>query len=158
MTGSAISRRRVRRAALAAGALGLVLAASGCGSSGLDAGPLQASIARAFANLYVLQQTDQGNPRPALAALHSRASCLKGTPDSRQSGAGNDWTCQITFLVAGPATPVTAHYTVTVQTNGCYAADGDGPASVNGTRTLTASDGSQKVNPLWLIDGCFDLG
>jgi ABC-2 type transport system permease protein len=138
------------------GALAM-LGCSGCGSSGITAPLLQASISRTFANLYVLQQVEQGNPRPSLRSLAAGASCQKGTPSSAQSGAGNDWLCEVTYLVAGPSTPVTALYEVNVQTDGCYAADGDGPASVNGSRTITGPHYQQITNPLWLIDGCFDV-
>jgi hypothetical protein len=130
---------------------------SACGSTGITPNRLQQSISRTFANLYVLQQTEQGNPKPSVASLATRASCTKGTPDSAQSGAGDDWVCDVTYLVAGPATPVTAIYNVNVQTDGCYAADGDGPASVNGSRTITGPGYRQVLNPLWLIDGCFNL-
>lgn len=144
----------LRSSAVAAGAL--ILATSACGSTGVSAPPLQASLARTFANLYVLAQTEQGNPAPG--DLHARTSCQKGTPASRQQGAGSDWVCAVTFLVAGPATPVTAVYDVDVKTDGCYAADGDGPASVNGSQTITGRGGEQRVNPLRRIDGCFDIG
>ena len=109
---------------------------TGCGSTGITAAPLQASISRTFANLYVLQQVEQGNPRPAAASLHARASCQRGTPATPQNGSGN-WLCLITYQVAGPGYPVVAKYKVDVQTDGCYAADGDGPASVNGSPTIT---------------------
>jgi ABC-2 type transport system permease protein len=143
--------------ALAAGALlPLLVLVSGCGSTGITAGALQASISRTFANLYVLQQVEQGNPRPSAGSLHSRASCQKGTPDAPQDGSGN-WLCQITYLVAGPAYPVVTRYKVDVQTDGCYAADGDGPASVNGSPTITGPHYEQIINPLSLIDGCFDI-
>jgi len=148
----------VRRRAwpLAAGAA-LVLAVSACGSTGVTAAPLQASISRTFTNLYILQQVEQGDPRPSTRSLATHAACQKGTPSDTQSGAGNDWSCQVTFLVAGPATPVTALYTVSVQTDGCYAADGDGPLSVNGSRTITGPRAQTMTNPLWLVDGCFDV-
>lgn len=145
--------------AAGAAAAGLAAALAGCSAStGVSAPPLQASISRTFASLYVLQQADQGNPRPAARRLRARAACTKGTPAEAQSGAGADWVCDVTFYVAGPATPVTAIYNVNVQTDGCYAADGDGPASVNGSRTVTGPGYRQVLNPLWLIDGCFDVG
>lgn len=145
-----------RRAGLvAAGLLGVTIL-SGCRSNGVDAAPLQSSIGRAFSNLYVLQQVEEGHPRPSLRSLDTSAACQKGTPSTPQSGAGNDWVCQVTYLVAGPATPVVAMYNVNVQTSGCYSADGDGPLSVNGYRTITGVERQQVLNPLWLIDGCFD--
>jgi hypothetical protein len=135
----------------------LLLTVSGCGSgTGITAGPLQTSISQTFANLYVLQQVDQGNPRPAARSLHSRASCQKGLPSTPQEGSGN-WLCLITYYVAGPAYPVIAKYKVDVQTDGCYAADGDGPAAVNESATVTGPHYQQVINPLDLIDGCFDI-
>jgi ABC-2 type transport system permease protein len=146
------------RAAVAAGAAFAVLALtiSGCGSTGITAGRLQASISGTFANLYVLQQVEQGNPRPVARSLDSRASCQKGTPATPQDGSGV-WLCEITYLVAGPGYPVIAKYNVDVQTDGCYAADGDGPASVNGSPTITGPHYEQLTNPLALVDGCFDI-
>lgn len=144
----------VRAAVVLAAAAAASLSLSGCGSTGITAATLQASISHTFANLYVLQQLDQGNPRPDAARLRSHASCQKGTPATPQSGSGN-WLCEITYLVAGPGYPVIAKYNVDVQTDGCYAADGDGPASVNGSPTVTGPHYDQVVNPLWLIDGCF---
>jgi ABC-2 type transport system permease protein len=137
-------------------AAGAALLLSACGR-GVSAPPLQRSLAQAFTNLYVMQQTEQGNPRPDSASLRTTATCQKGTPATTQTGAGNDWVCYVTYLVAGPATPVTATYNVDVQTDGCYAADGDGPPSVNGSRTVTGPHYTPVVNPLWLIDGCFDI-
>jgi ABC-2 type transport system permease protein len=151
-------RTAARGAILLATTLACAVGLSGCGSTGLTAARLQSSIAPTFARLYVLQQVDQGNPRPSLTKLHPRGHCQKGTPDSTQQGAGDDWVCHITFLVAGPATPVVATYTVNLQTNGCYAADGDGPTALNGSRTITGAGYEQVPNPLWLINGCFDVG
>ena len=156
-------RRRARpgvlgRAAGAAGALALLaLGLCGCGAStGLTAPRLQESLGRTFANLYVLQQTAQGDPAPSAGSLKATASCQKGgTLDVPQDGSGV-WLCQVTYLVAGPGYPVIAKYNVDVQTDGCYAADGDGPASVNGSPTITGAQGKQVINPLALIDGCFD--
>ncbi|HEV2373557.1 MAG TPA: hypothetical protein VGS19_15460 [Streptosporangiaceae bacterium] len=148
--------RSLRAAAVAAGACAMVgLTVSGCGPTGLAAGPLQTSISTAFANLYVLQQVEQGNPRPSVLSLHAHTSCQKGTPATPQDGSGV-WTCLVTYYVAGPAYPVVAKYIVDVQTDGCYAADGDGPASVNGQQTVTGPHYEQVTNPLRLIDGCFD--
>jgi len=142
-------------APLAAGALALL--ATGCSSSSnLTPGRLQASLGATFANLYVLQQSEMGNPPVTAVGLDSQASCQKGgTLDVVQSGSGV-WLCEITYLVAGPGYPVIAKYNVNVQTDGCYAADGDGPASVNGSPTITGPGYKQVVNPVYLIDGCFD--
>ncbi|MGP0028026.1 MAG: hypothetical protein ACLPKE_32410 [Streptosporangiaceae bacterium] len=151
-------RRRTTAVALAAGLAVLVsVTAAGCSSStGLTGPRLQSSLGPTFANLYVLQQTEQGDPKPSAASLKASASCQKGgTLDVPQDGSGV-WLCEITYLVAGPGYPVIAKYNVDVQTDGCYAADGDGPASVNGSPTITGPHYQQLVNPLSLIDGCFD--
>lgn len=144
--------------ALAAAALAPVVAltVSACGSTGITSSPLQTSLSSTFANLYVLQQAEQGNPRPSLRSLHSHTGCLKGTPATAQSGSGN-WLCYVTYYPSGPEYPVIAKYKVDVQTDGCYAADGDGPASVNGSPTITGPHYAQIINPLALIDGCFDI-
>lgn len=146
------------RAALVAGAAAplLALAVSGCGSTGISATPLETSISSTFANLYVLQQAEEGNPRPSLGSLHSHTGCQKGTPATPQTGSGN-WLCYITYYPSGPEYPVIAKYKVDVQTDGCYAADGDGPASVNGSPTITGLHYVQIINPLSLVDGCFDI-
>ena len=152
------TRVRWRGAAAAAGVLTLLgLVLSGCSSStGLTAPRLQDSLGRTFANLYVLQQHDQGDPAPAPASLKASTSCQKGgTLTVPQDGSGV-WLCSITYLVAGPGYPVIAKYNVDVQTDGCYAADGDGPASVNGSPTVTGPHNTQLDNPLNLIDGCFN--
>ena len=146
------------RDALAAAALApaVALVVSGCGSTGITAAPLETSISTTFTNLYVLQQAEQGNPRPSARSLHSHTGCQKGTPATPQNGSGN-WLCYITYYPSGPAYPVIAKYKVDVQTDGCYAADGDGPASVNGSPTITGRHYQQVNNPLALIDGCFDI-
>ena len=159
---SRLAGRLARRLAgrlplLAAAVAALALSVTGCaGSSNLTPGRLQASLSHTFANLYVLQQSEMGNPPVRAASLSSHAACQKGgSADVSQEGSGV-WLCQITYLVAGPGYPVIAKYNLDLQTDGCYAADGDGPASVNGSPTITGPGYKQLVNPLSLIDGCFD--
>lgn len=134
----------------------LVLGASACGSTPITSGRLDASVAATFANLWVYHEEEVGHPHPAAPALDSRAACQKGTPTGVQAGAGSDWVCHVTWLVDGPGTPVTANYNLQVQTDGCYTADGDGPASVNGAPTLADLGAGSRVNPLWAFNGCFD--
>ena len=133
----------------------VVLGASGCGSSGITADRLNRAVAPTFANLYVLQQSLRGR-KVAAASLNSRADCGRGGPETADSGAGNDWLCTVTWFNTGPNIAVTASYQVHVQTNGCYTADGDGPADLNGRQLITAADGATVTNPLWQFDGCFD--
>jgi ABC-2 type transport system permease protein len=158
VAGALLRRAAAGRLSVAAGLAGLGAAAllSGCGGSGVTPPALQASMARSFANLYVLYQVEEGNPRPNPADLRPQASCQKGTQSTPQVGPGNNWVCYVTYLVDGPGTPVTATYNVDVKPDGCYAADGDGPASLNGSLTITGPGDRQFNNPLRLIDGCFD--
>jgi hypothetical protein len=157
MTIANVMPRRLRLVILAAAAAALALCLTGCSSSSnLTPDRLQSSLSHTFANLYVMQQSEMGNPPVKAASLDSHTSCQKGgTLDVPQSGSGV-WLCQISYLVAGPGYPVIAKYNVDVQTDGCYAADGDGPASVNGSPTITGPGYRQLINPLRLIDGCFD--
>jgi hypothetical protein len=69
------------------------------------------------------------------------------------SGAGDDWVCQVQLQLAGPASSFT--YEVEVKANGCYVADG--PPAVVGGRTILTPQGNYVVNPLFAIDGCFDI-
>ena len=131
---------------------------AGCGSTAITAGKLEASIGPTFARLYAQEQVTLGDSQPALAAVNPRAHCLKGTPAEVQHGAGSDWVCYVTYTADGAGTDVVATYNVNMQTNGCYAADGDGPTSLNGSRTITGAGYRQVLNPLWLINGCFDVG
>ncbi len=148
---------RLRSAAGAVTVAARALLATSCSSSSnLTPDRLQPALGATFAHLYVLQQSETGNPPVTAANLDAHAVCEKGgTVDVPQEGSGV-WLCQITYQVAGPGYPVIAKYNVNLQTDGCYAADGDGPASVNGSPTITGPRYRQLINPLSLIDGCFD--
>lgn len=134
----------------------MALSAAGYGSTGITAPRLDASIGRAFSNLYVRYQVDEGYKPASTSSTNARALCYKGAPNSLQSGAGNDWVCTITYADVPLIEPFDATYNVTVQTNGCYAADGDGPTSLNVSRTIVGPNRRLLLNPLWLINGCFD--
>jgi len=45
-------------------------------------------------------------------------------------------------------------YELTVKANGCFVADG--PPALVGGRTITTPQGSERVNPLFAFDGCFE--
>ncbi len=137
-------------------AVAFAAALTGCGDGAITDAKLQGSVGATFANLWVLQQTEQGHPHPAVATLHSHASCHRGSPSEPAVGAASDWVCAVTWLVDGPATPATALYNLNVMTNGCYAAEGDGPASVNGSATLQTAAGKSMTNPLWQFNSCFN--
>ncbi len=129
---------------------------SGCSQSAITDSRVQKSVGATFANLWVLQQLDQGHPHPPVDALRSDASCHRADPAQPAAGAAADWVCSISWLVDGPGTPATALYNLDVMPNGCYTADGDGPSSLNGSASLQTESGP-KINPLFRFDGCFDL-
>jgi hypothetical protein len=142
-----------KRASAAAVLLGL-LGATGCGSSGITDERLNHAVGPTFANLYVLQQSLRGRTVTA-ASMRPKATCTRGSSGA-DVGAGNDWVCSVNWFDTGPNITVTASYQVHVQTNGCYTADGDGPADLNGRQSIVAADGATVTNPLWEFDGCFD--
>ena len=162
-----ILRDRVARAATvtwdrAARAAAVLLAATvlattpGCASSPITAQRLEQAIAPTFANLYVLEESLRGR-RVSVESLRPKADCTKGGPTTPDRGPGEDWVCYVTWFKPGPDVAVVASYSVHVQTNGCYTADGEGPADLNGQKTLTTADGHTVTNPLWAFDGCFDI-
>lgn len=144
---------------LAVGAAASVL--SGCGDSGVSRDRVQNAFGPTFARLYVQQQHARGRIVRA-DAVDPRTSCRRGAPADQTdtaatgSGAGEDWSCLVTYLVDGPSTPNAVRYSLNVKSNGCYTADGDGPLEVNGQQTLVTPSGDTVTNPLWSFDGCFD--
>jgi ABC-2 type transport system permease protein len=133
----------------------VLLGTTGCGSTGITAQRVNAAVAPTFANLYVLQQAQHGLAVTA-ASLQSKATCSRGDRSTANKGPGEDWICSIQWFKAGPAIPVAASYSLHVQANGCYTAEGDGPPDVNGQPTVTTASGDSVVNPLYKFDGCFD--
>jgi hypothetical protein len=148
----------IRRGLIAVVVTALAVAVSGCGTAGITRPRLETSVARTFANLYAVQRHQLGYPRISGSKIPSKASCDKGGPATPDEGSGNTWVCTIVWQDAGPGTQATAVYSLNVQTDGCYSADGDGPPAINGQQTITAFDGTPFVNPLWEFDGCFDNG
>ncbi len=144
-----------RRVTAAAGAVLVAAAAAGCSDGAITDTRIQDSVGATFANLWDLQQSEQGHPHSPAGTLASQASCHRGDPAEAAVGAANDWVCSITWLVDGPGTPATALYILSVGTNGCYTAEGDGPASLNGSVTLATAAGP-RTNPLFRFNGCFD--
>jgi hypothetical protein len=142
------------RCGAVAAIVAVLLGVAGCGTSGITDDRLNNAVAPTFANLYVLQQSLRGRKVTA-ASMHAKAVCTKGGPSTADRGAGNDWVCAVTWFKTGPDITETASYQVHVQTNGCYTADGDGPADLNGQQMIVAADGATVTNPLWEFDGCF---
>lgn len=148
-------RRSAVTAAMVAAIAAVTLGSTGCGTSGITRDRLNHAVGPTFAELYALQQSLRGRQVTA-ASARARADCARGGPATADSGAGNDWACTITWFDTGPNIARTAAYQVHVQTNGCYTADGDGPADLNGRQMIVAADGATVTNPLWEFDGCFD--
>jgi hypothetical protein len=130
---------------------------AGCSDTAITDTRLAASVAPTFAHLWVLQQQEQGHPHPAAAAVDARAACHRSDPAAPARGAAPDWVCSVTWRVDGPGARATALYTVGVKTDGCYTADGDGPASLNGSAVLATARGTAP-NPLYRFDSCFPAG
>jgi hypothetical protein len=112
---------------------------------------VQDSVGPAFASLYQYQRTLLGLPPavdPQAPAVCQRTG--RGVPNS---GAGDDWICQLSLSVGGVFQSVFT-YELSVTADGCYKADGS-PSLVGGA-FLTTPAGAEVVNPLFEIDGCFD--
>jgi len=125
-----------------------------CGNH-ITADRVGAAVGPTFANLYVLQQEQHGR-QIAAGSLHSTAKCIRGDRSTADKGAGEDWTCTVTWFKSGRDIPVAANYSLHVQANGCYTAEGDGPIDVNGQPNVVTPQGDTVINPLYKFDGCFD--
>src|ERR1035437_6633274 len=75
---------------------GLILAAlllTGCSDGAITDTRIQNSVGATFANLWDLQQSEQGHPHAPVGALQSQASCHRSDPAEAAVGAANDWVC-----------------------------------------------------------------
>ncbi len=131
-----------------------VLALTGC-SSAITQARVQDAMVESFSHLLIVQQEQRGT-QLAAPDLHPTAQCERQNRNAPLAGPGDDWVCNLTWRTAN-ATTGAAGYSLTVRPDGCFAADGDGPADLNGSATITAADGAVVVNPLWAFDGCFPL-
>ncbi|GAA2091904.1 hypothetical protein GCM10009841_00480 [Microlunatus panaciterrae] len=147
-------RRSLGRLVLGGSLVLLSLWLPGCSSAITEARVEQAMV-ESFSHLLVLQQRQRGT-RLAAADLHPTADCARQNRRGSTSGPGDDWVCNVTWRTPR-ATTGAAAYSLTVRPDGCFAADGDGPADLNGEPTVVAADGEVVVNPLWAFDGCFPL-
>jgi hypothetical protein len=109
------------------------------------------AVGPTFANLYKLQQSLLGHP--PVVDPQAPANCQRTGRGVPNSGAGDDWICQLSLSVNGQFQSVFT-YELAVRADGCYVADGS-PSLVGGAM-LTAANGSARVNPLFEFDGCFD--
>lgn len=124
--------------------------------SGIDDTKLDRSLAGSFAHLYRLQTQQLHRPAVTEAQLQASASCLKGDGLVPNTGPGNGWRCTVTWHLPGVSATGQAIYQLNVTADGRYAADGDGPASVNGYFLVRTPTGPAP-NPLWQFDALIDL-
>lgn len=134
----------------ALGCVPLVLLLTGCGPT-LDARTLAASVAPAYASLYVRAQEQQGRTDVTAGGLSATATCTRGGGDTLDVGPGDDWRCLVsTTPGGGPVVQVL--YEVTLTPEGCYRADG--PPAVVGDAQVVDVDGRRRINPVYAFDGC----
>lgn len=148
---SSSHRRSTAAALLATVASAGVL--TGCTSPITDT-RVAAAVTTSFAHLYVLEQRARQLPVDA-DRLDTQTVCDRAASPAAV-GPGDDWTCNVTWRTDAGTTGA-ATYSLNVRADGCYTADGDGPADLNGSATLVDASGQTVVNPLWAFDGCFPL-
>ncbi|MGI8869248.1 MAG: hypothetical protein ACR2F6_10460 [Mycobacteriales bacterium] len=147
----------VRRVLAIAAALAALAAATACGGAGgVTRIRVEKAVVPTFSNLFVIEQAQHGR-RVSAGALKTKAVCTRGDRSAADNGPGDDWSCNLAWIQNAAGVPGAAAYTLHVKPDGCYTADGDGPADLNGSPTLTRLDGASVVNPLWAFDGCFDV-
>jgi hypothetical protein len=81
---------------------------------------VQDAVGPAFSNLYEIQRSLLGLP-PAVNPT-SPAACMRTGRGIPNSGAGDDWICQITLSVNGVFQSIFT-YELSVRADGCYTAD-----------------------------------
>ncbi|HZQ84025.1 MAG TPA: hypothetical protein VFA83_04265 [Acidimicrobiales bacterium] len=127
------------------------LSMGGCGAASVTQARVENSVAPAFAQLYAQQQRLLG--KGAVPGAQASADCHRSTRGSGNTGAGDDWVCQLLLQVGGQPSGVYT-YDLNVKANGCYTADG--PQALVGGKSLTTPTGRSRVNPLFAFDGCFE--
>jgi len=158
--GAPVSRRPgwvvpVRVAVGSAALVAFLAIASNWGPAGDTAAKLKASLEPTFNNLTLLQQRELGRVVAPGAKLNVLTNCSRRA--STPAGPG-DWICTLDVFIPQPGaqpfqqTPVT--YDVSLQSNGCYKAES--PPTFVGQQTMKDAHGSQVVNPLFVIYGCFN--
>ena len=142
----------MRRALALAAAVGAVsLALGACGGPDITPARVENAVAPAFAHLYAHQQELLGRATDVNA--QASATCSRSNGHAGSTGAGNDWICQLLLQVGGHLSSAFT-YDLTVQANGCYTADG--PPALVGGHTLSLPGGRTRINPLFILNGCFD--
>lgn len=142
----------MRRAALALILVGaLLVALSGCASTGITAARLEHSVAPTFEGMYRWKQ--KLRQEPTSKPLDTRANCHRANSSSPEEDGGGEWSCTVVFLIDGPHTRVSFNWNVTVKPDGCWNADGVPPEL--GKQTLRTPAGKTMIDPIYSVAGCF---
>jgi len=150
-----MSASRLYRLLGALGAVALVVALAGCGSSPVTRPRLERTLPESFTNQYVRQAAILGHKGVTVGSLHARAQCDKGGPEVADVGPGADWICFMSWQDPNVPNPDgSAKFELNAKSNGCYVATG--PTKLVGLRTITDASGSFVDNPVFEFDTCFD--
>jgi hypothetical protein len=88
--------------------------------------------------------------------IDDTAVCVRHGSSSR--GGAGEWACTINVLTPGSGTTTPnfepVDYDITVKNNGCWSAEG--PPSFVGNQTFQTPAGATVINPLFMLEGCFD--
>lgn len=147
-------RRPIRVLVIATGLVALLAVASNSGPTALTQTRLERSIVTNFRNLTVLQQRYLGRHDVAGREMRILPSCRRQGVATPTRGPGDNWVCYLDVFTSSGA-QFTVDYDLTVQTNGCYTAEG--PPAFIGPLTIRDRQGRRRVNPLFRFDGCFDV-
>lgn len=143
-----MTRTRIGLLAVLCSGLALV----GCGSE-VTSARLERSVSGTFSRLLVAQQREIGLRPPSADGLRTVATCRRGADATGISGAGEDWSCVLSYSTSGGAG--TVRLEVQAKPDGCWRADG-GAADVGPSTLRNVSTGDSVPNPLTEFDGCFD--
>jgi ABC-2 type transport system permease protein len=147
-------RRPLRVLVVAIALVVLLAVASNWGPTAITQTRLERSIVTNFRNLTVLQQQDLGRHDVGGNRMRILPSCRRQGVATRTKGPGDNWVCILNVFTA-TGSQATIDYDLTVQTNGCYTAEG--PPAFIGPLTIRGPGGRRHVNPLFRFDGCFDV-
>ncbi len=102
----------------------LAISAIACGGSDVTRARVERAVGTTFGNRYAAAV-----PGASARSAGAAATCDRGGPAVADEGAGDDWTCLLSWV--DPAGQVQqAAYGLQVHPDGCFAADPDTPPAV----------------------------
>ena len=146
--------RPIRVLVIAVALVGLFAFAGNLGPTAITQTRLERAILTNFRNLTVLQQKDLGRRDLPGRRMRVLPSCRRQGVPTPTRGPGDNWVCYLDVFTSSGA-EFTVDYDITLQTNGCYTAEG--PPAFIGPVTIRDRQGRRRVNPLFRFDGCFDV-